>query len=670
MHLPQKQAFLDEDPSAYKKGLHQEHKHNGNHLPPEKAFLDEDPSAYKKDLHQEHKHNGNHLPPEKAILDEDMPQKATFNQETYEEEEQHGKQKKKRSYNSPDGKKSDHFFSPTPKERHLFPAVEEEPLKVTSMGYNSPDARKSDNFSPSPKERHLFPAVEKEPLKFTSAGNVASAREDSGAISSPNYTEDYLGSSPAHNSTDFFTAAEKQTKAMQDCKPKQPSQFGAKPRRKSKDKFSNFHGSRPSGSDCQPSPQFQSDLMEDEFFREDVDVLMKGRYGGTNTRKTEENHSTEFLESNFPERCTMYKEGNGLYGEDPSPGKKKKSQKLSVPHLGRKNAKSKSQQCDDPPGATSRDYYVSNAAKVEWRSSQMDMRRTEEYEARELEELPEEDEGDTDSLMEWWNTVEMWDEVPSVEGSTLGEEETMIVTQSADKVHRGLRVFNKVFMEQAEVLYQHVLILHAIANSLSNRRAKVEESKVVGGAVASSAATVGLLLAPLTFGVSLMAVGVAAAIGASAGAVSTAISDANHRKKIELVAGDYLARLDEVARCLAFVREGMRWLSRHPLLRRHDDDYYASSDWAVRRAMLMVSLVREHAEQAATVAERDVAALSGLFKRMDEYYVAIKNGKQKQRKSCKKKATEEVHSVATLLHKDLTELDSIRKKMLDVYGNI
>ncbi|KAL2079166.1 hypothetical protein ACEWY4_024910 [Coilia grayii] len=666
LHLPQEQAFLDEDPPAYGEAVHHQQDYNGMHLPQGKAFLDEDPPAYKNTLHQKHNHNEYHLPPEKAFLDEDTPQKETLHQETYEEEEQRGKQKKKR-------KSSVKITVPHLTWRHSnnhhthggSPGMQSRDYDSPqgAEGYNSPDSTKSDYyFSASPKERHLFPAAEEESLKFTSM-------------------EDYLGSSPAHNSTDFFTTAEKQTmtdrtdRTMQYCKPKKPSKFGIQRRRKSKDKFFE-HGSRHSGSDYQPSPQFQSDPMEDEFFREDADVFMEGRYGKADTRKTEENYGTEFLENNFPEKCTIYEEDDGLYGRDPSPGKKKKSRKISVPHMGRKNSRSKSQQYDDPPGATSSDYYMSDAAKVEWRSSQMDMRRTEEYEDRELEELPEEDEGDTDSLMEWWNTVEMWDEVPSDEESTLKEEEIKTFTQLADKVHHGLRVFNKVFMENAEVLYQHVLILHAIADDLSNfhRRAKV--GSITGGttmAVGGAAAITGLALAPLTLGASLLvsAVGLgvltAGGVTSASAAISDKVNDAHDRKKIELVAGDYLTRLTEVARCLGFVREGMCRLSRHPLLRRNN--YYASSDWEVRRALQMVSLVREPADQAAAVAERGTAALSGLFKHMERYFVD-KNGKQELRKTCKKEATGQVHSVATLLQEGLTELNSIREQMLDAYGNI
>ena len=246
----------------------------------------------------------------------------------------------------------------------------------------------------------------------------------------------------------------------------------------------------------------------------------------------------------------------------------------------------------------------------------------------------------------------------------------------ADRVHRGLRVFNKVFTEQAEVLYQHALILHGIADDLSTFHHRAKVGSITGGttmAVGGAAAIAGLALAPLTFGASLVvsAVGLgvvtAGGITSASAAISDRVHDLQDRKKIEVVAGDYLTRLNEVARCLGYVREGMGRLARHPLLRRNN--YYASSDWDVRRALQMVSLVREPADRAADVAERGTATLSGLFKHMDHYFVD-KGGKQELRKTCKKEATAQVHSVATILQEGLQELNTIREQMLDAYGNI
>ncbi|XP_062372639.1 uncharacterized protein si:cabz01007807.1 isoform X2 [Sardina pilchardus] len=685
---------------------------------PKGIFMTSNGHLKDAELHTNHKDGSENKEPSYYGMDfnhgkpfsvEDLPKSNGLHDED-EKKEPHGKKKKKKSSikitiphltwkdytnnnhpygTSPKSPSRDHYMQERAKN-HPYGTSPKSPSGdhymqegVKGIGYESPEAMRSDYYpSATTKDRDMFPT--EEPPEFTSMRNTASVQEDYGAMSSPRYKEAYPDPSLTHKGSDLFSAVDQygeQSKKMEDCKPKKTSKFAVKLRRKSKDNFfedGTRRRSGPSESDYQPSPQFKSDPMEDEFFRDDADVFQEGRFGEVNKWRTEEDYEQEFLEDDFSEKCTVQEDEDELNEKEPGKGKKKKSRKVSIPHLTRKDQRSNVYEDEDLPGATSSDYFISDAAKADWTSSQMDMRRTcaEEEDEEGLEVLPEEDEGDTDSLMEWWNTVEMWDEVPSDEESTLKEEETKSFTQTADRVHRGLRVFNKVFMEQAEVLYQHVLILHAIADDLSSfhRRAKV--GSITGGttmAVGGAAAIAGLALAPLTFGASLVvsAVGLgvvtAGGITSASAALSDKLNDVQDRKKIELVAGDYLTRLTEVGRCLGYVREGMRRLSHHPLLRRNN--YYASSDWEVRRALQMVSLVRDPTDRAADVAERGTAALSSLFKHMDRFFVD-RGGKQELRKTCKKEATGQVHSVATVLQEGLVELNSIREQMLDAYGNI
>ncbi|XP_041925082.1 uncharacterized protein si:cabz01007807.1 isoform X5 [Alosa sapidissima] len=640
---------------------------------------------------KEHNYYGMDFNHGKDFSEEDHPKSDGLHHDEDEKKEAHGKKKV-------DHKKSLKIMVPhlTWKDytnnNHPYGASSGSPSRdyypqegAKGLGYEAPEAMMSDYYpSATTKDRDMFPTVGEERPEFTSMGNAASLKGDYGAMSSPRYKEDYPHPSIIHKGSDLFTAVDKHgehTNKKEDCKPKKPSKFTVKPRQKSKDNLfeeGTKRKSGPSESGYQPSPQFKSDPMEDEFFRGDADVFQEGRCGREDKWRTGD-YEPEFLEDDFSEKCTVQEMEDEQNEKEPGKGRKK-SRKISIQHLTQKDQRRKPQQYEyeDPPGATSSDYYMSDAAKADWTASQMDVRRTgaEEEDEEGLEVLPEEDEGDTDSLMEWWNTVEMWDEIPSDEESTLKEEETKSFTQTADRVHRGLRVFNKVFMEQAEVLYQHVLILHAIADDLSSfhRRAKV--GSITGGttmAVGGAAAIAGLALAPLTFGVSLVvsAVGLgvvtAGGITSASAALSDKLNDVQDRKKIELVANDYLTRLSEVGHCLGYVREGMRRLSCHPLLRRNN--YYASSDWEVRRALQMVSLVREPADRAADVAGRGTAALSSLFKHMDRFFVD-RGGKQELRKACKKEATGQVHSVATVLQEGLVELNSIREQMLDAYGNI
>uniref|UniRef100_W5KP34 Si:cabz01007807.1 n=1 Tax=Astyanax mexicanus TaxID=7994 RepID=W5KP34_ASTMX len=246
-------------------------------------------------------------------------------------------------------------------------------------------------------------------------------------------------------------------------------------------------------------------------------------------------------------------------------------------------------------------------------------------------------------------------------------------TEIAGKVHRGLRVFYKVFTEQAEVLYQHVLLLYAIADDLSNfhRRAKI--ANITGGtttAVGGVAAIAGLALAPVTFGASLivsavgLGVATAGGITAASAAISDNVHDMNDRKKIELVVQDYETHLTELQSCLRFISEGIRRLRCHPLLRRNN--YYAG-DWEVRRALQTVSLVSEPVERAEDIVANAMAALNSVCKGMDKYFT---KDSRELRKGCKKEVTMRVRMLAKQLHEGLVELNSIREQLLDASGNI
>ncbi|XP_077083544.1 uncharacterized protein LOC143736753 [Siphateles boraxobius] len=326
----------------------------------------------------------------------------------------------------------------------------------------------------------------------------------------------------------------------------------------------------------------------------------------------------------------------------------------------------------ESPGATSGNYYVSDAAKAEWMSAQMDMKRLRDQEEEQKRE-EEEDGGDTDSLMEWWNTVELWDEVPSNERISSKEEETISFKAVADKVHRGLRVYLKLFMERAELLYQHVLILYGIADDLSNFHHRTKIASITGGtttAVGGAAAIAGLALVPVTFGASIiisaigLGVATAGGITAASATISDSINNMHDRKKIEVIVQDYEVQLVEMQRCLRFIIEGLGRLRAHPLLRRNN---YYTGDWEVRRALQTISLVTDPVERAEEITNSTLAKLASLHSGMDKFFT---KDMKEVKKGCKKEVTAEVRSLAKQLQEGLVELNSIREELLDATGNI
>uniref|UniRef100_A0A8C7CWW1 Uncharacterized LOC109896903 n=1 Tax=Oncorhynchus kisutch TaxID=8019 RepID=A0A8C7CWW1_ONCKI len=391
---------------------------------------------------------------------------------------------------------------------------------------------------------------------------------------------------------------------------------------------------------------------------------------------TPQSHPKSFLDDYLPEKGAGFSSAGAVEEyqqnvmEDCKP---KKSFKFKAPHKHRKETKTKARDermTEYPPGATSSDYYFSEAAEAEWRSAQID-----EQLADGLEDEEEEEEGDTDSLMEWWNTVEQWDELPSDdEDKTVKDDETRSFTLLAEKVHRGLSVFNKVFTERAEVLWQYVIKLYALADDITSFHKKAKIGNITGGttaAVGGGAAIVGLALAPFTFGASLIitavGVGVAAAGGitSASATISDNVNNMQDRKKVEVVLEDYEARMEELVKILRFVCEGLYRLRGHPLLRRGTQHY--SGDWEVRRAVQMVSLVDRPVLRATEVTEGAAVALRGLFKGMDKYFT---KDSRELKKGFKKEVVFKIRQVAQVLHESLMELNAIREELQDANGNI
>ncbi|XP_067087937.1 uncharacterized protein [Osmerus mordax] len=428
---------------------------------------------------------------------------------------------------------------------------------------------------------------------------------------------------------------------MEDCKPKTTSKFKFPRRRKSK-------------------------VVQETFWQEDMAVVP----GALTPRRAS---TGGFLDDGTPQKgAHLFYAGQNVEDEEEE-YKPKKPTKFKGALKKSKGGKSPRRGVTGPPGATSSDYYHSEAAEAEWCSAQMDGRLPGGLEGEEEEEEEEEEEGDTDSLMEWWNTVEQWDELPSDdEDKTLKVDETKSFTSLAEKVHRALRVFNKLYTERAEVLWQHVMTLGAIAEDISNFHRKAKIGNITGGttvAVGGAAAIAGIALAPITFGVSLIATAVGIGV-AAAGGITTAtatisdnVNNMQDCKKVEVVLQDFEARLEDLARVLRYIVQGLFKLRVHSLLRAGTHHY--SGDWEVRRAVQMVSLVDRPALRAGEVTESLLTAVRSLFQGMDKYFT---KDSRELKKGCKKEVVSLIKSLGHQLHRGLVELNAIREELQDANG--
>ncbi|XP_028988911.1 apolipoprotein L1 isoform X2 [Betta splendens] len=293
-------------------------------------------------------------------------------------------------------------------------------------------------------------------------------------------------------------------------------------------------------------------------------------------------------------------------------------------------------------------------------------------------------------LMEWWNTVESWEDTPKGDDMT-EKEEAKAFAVTADKVQKGIRVFNKLFSERAESLWQHVMDLNGIADGLDKFNKNTKIAQITGGstsAIGGIATIAGLALAPFTMGTSLIVtavgLGVATAGGlTSAGAgISNQVNNSMDRKKVEKIVEDYQEKILDLNKCLKFIQQGIENLRKFDLIKMKKHAYnqdfpvitsnlYEDGAMAgkailsnaneIMRVVQIAHVAGSTAARAVQVASMATGVLTGLFIGMDIYFVA-KDSKE-LKKGAKSEFAAKIREVATQLHDGLVELNGIRMEL-------
>lgn len=135
--------------------------------------------------------------------------------------------------------------------------------------------------------------------------------------------------------------------------------------------------------------------------------------------------------------------------------------------------------------------------------------------------------------------------------------------QAADRVYMAARLFVRLFNQRGASLQHRILELLAMADAADEFHKKTV-SAAVGGGVASVAGSVttitGLILAPFTFGASIIvtAVGIGVATAGSITSATAKITDTVHsnmdRKKMEKMIQGYQEEIKVLRECMEFVQ--------------------------------------------------------------------------------------------------------------------
>ncbi|CAI5640343.1 unnamed protein product [Oreochromis niloticus] len=305
------------------------------------------------------------------------------------------------------------------------------------------------------------------------------------------------------------------------------------------------------------------------------------------------------------------------------------------------------------------------------------------------EENPVETEPEEDELLEWWNTVKGWKEWNET-SDFQAEDEEMAMEQAADRVYMAARLFVRLFNQRGASLQHRILELLAMADAADEFHKKTV-SAAVGGGVASVAGSVttitGLILAPFTFGASIIvtAVGIGVATAGSITSATANITDTVHsnmdRKKMEKMIQGYQEEIKVIRECMEFVQKGL------DTLQEWDFEKYAQS--AAKKAMnhnikhvmkeggragkalmintnQLVSTVQVLGRaggvaKAAQAISVTTGVMSALFLALDVFFLA--KDSHELRKGAKTKFATKIREVCKDLQDGLLELNRVKMQL-------
>ncbi|XP_051774158.1 uncharacterized protein apold1a isoform X2 [Ctenopharyngodon idella] len=294
-----------------------------------------------------------------------------------------------------------------------------------------------------------------------------------------------------------------------------------------------------------------------------------------------------------------------------------------------------------------------------------------------------------DGLMDWWETVEGWSEWNETANFQENKEE-LIVEAAADRVFMAARLFVSLFNQRGASLQRRIVELLALADTADSFHKKAVSAAVGGGvaSVAGSIATItGLILAPFTFGTSVIvtAVGISVATAGSITSATANITDAVQskmdRKKVEKMIQGYQNEINDIRDCLEFMQEGMNTLQEWDFKEYSESVVNTSLSRNIKHVMkeggragkaLMINTdrlistvkvlgVAGGAAKAAKAISITTGVMSTLFLALDVFFLA--KDSNELRKGAKTKFASKIREVCKELQHGLLELNKVKTQL-------
>ncbi|KAJ0059325.1 hypothetical protein NL108_015501 [Boleophthalmus pectinirostris] len=262
--------------------------------------------------------------------------------------------------------------------------------------------------------------------------------------------------------------------------------------------------------------------------------------------------------------------------------------------------------------------------------------------------------------------------------------------EAADRVYMAARLFVHLFNQRGASLQHKILELLALADAADQFHKKTVSAAVGGGvaSVAGSIATItGLILAPFTFGASIIvtAVGIGVATAGSITSATANITDTVHsnmdRKNMEKMIQGYQEEIKDIRECLEFVQEGIDTLQEWDFEKfsesaakkalNHNIKHVVKEGGRAGKALMintdkLISTVQVlgaagGAAKAVQAISVTTGVMSALFLALDVFFLA--RDSHELRKGAKTKFASKIRDVCKDLQDGLLELNKVKTQL-------
>ncbi|KAM7386523.1 hypothetical protein PAMA_009230 [Pampus argenteus] len=267
-------------------------------------------------------------------------------------------------------------------------------------------------------------------------------------------------------------------------------------------------------------------------------------------------------------------------------------------------------------------------------------------------------------MLRWLKRLSESDHMTPFYGLSI-QEEVRLFDQRAMNVKHALYLYNILMRKRKEILQNHISEFTSISDSLDNVQKKSKSMSIAGGttgAVGGVTAMAGIVFAPMTMGISLIATAVGAGMVASAGGMGAHAAKAKkknvNRMALEKLVSDYTANVVDIEHCLDFILSGMNELRRHDLIRLQRAG--AQPD-ALKMGHRSHSVLRSNMNNggrtfvAHTAGMSSQRLLQAFAREMDQYFKA--KNRQKLKQSTKSRFSGRVRLLAQNLQDELDHLN-------------